>query len=61
MTRKVLDKVIFIKDDKKKPVDYDYVYLKTSELRNRYRRASLIPTDTTEVFISEKEKKSYTW
>jgi len=53
--------VIFIKDEKKKPADYDYVYLKTSDLRNRYKRAGLIPTDTTEVFISEKDKKSYTW
>jgi len=53
--------VIFIKDDKKKPVDYDYVYLKTSELRKRYKRAGLLPKDTTEVFFSEKEKKPYTW
>jgi len=53
--------VIFIQDEKKKPADYDYVYLKTSDLRNRYKRAGDIPTDTTEVFISEMDKKSYTW
>jgi hypothetical protein len=61
LTRKVLDKVIFIRDEKKKPAEYDYVYLKNSEMRNKYKRAGLIPTDNTEVFVSEIDKKSYTW
>jgi hypothetical protein len=57
----VLDIVIFIQDKKKRPADYDYVYLKNSEMRNKYQRAGRIPKDTTEVFVSEIENKSYTW
>jgi hypothetical protein len=57
----VLDIVIFIQDKNKRPADYDYVYLKNSEMRNKYQRAGRIPKDTTEVFVSEIENKSYTW
>lgn len=38
LTRRVLDKVIFIEEKGKKPVEYDWVYLKDDAEFNRYRR-----------------------
>ena len=61
ITRRVLDKVIFIKEDNKKPVDYDYVYLDTDAEFRRYRRAGQVPTDETEKFVSRIGNKQYTW
>jgi len=61
ITRRVLDKVIFIIEPGKKPVDYDYVYLDTDAEFKRYRRAGQVPDDTTEQFVSRLKNKSYSW
>jgi len=61
ITRRVLDKVIFIKEQGKKPAEYDYVYLHDDAEFKRYRRAGLVPEDDTEKFTSKVGNKQYSW